>query len=719
MEMPTSESSSIRVAFEGCGHGCLHDIYASVDKAAALKGWDGVDLVIIGGDFQAVRNANDLACMSVPMKYRELGDFHEYYSGQRVAPYLTIFVGGNHEASNHMFELYYGGWVAPNIYYLGAANVIRCGPLRIAGMSGIWKGYDYRRPHFERLPYNSDDVQSIYHIRELDVRKLLQIRTQVDLGLSHDWPKQVERSGDFETLFRKKLGFREDSQNGRLGSMAAKHVLDRLRPAYWFSAHLHVKFAALVQHAEYVVPEHPAAKRQAATAPTDASQRSSAPQAFALDGAVFTSLVLGEENPLNEHMASASTAKSGKPNESHAVNTGDSQLQSESGQPARQPSKTDASAGEAAGDMATKLSAWNNFHAVAARNEAAENDLYLSGKAQNHGPNPYEIKHNLTWKRVETDMDGVNRKIASVEREVSPDRQSNKKQKVQHESEVVKNSDEIDLDLDSDSDDASSKAQPETAVSGNTGSPTHTPTTKQMERDNGNAQAEPDKAADVAQDVRNQLPASFARPQPDPYPVNGPLPEAISNKMTSFLALDKCLPNREFLQLLEINPISDLDGAKVERPYRLQYDKEWLAITRAFANDLHLGDPNARPSADKGDVVYRPQILEEEKWVEENVVKPGKLVVPENFTQTAPVYDPAVPLTTEEMPMEYTNPQTTEFCELIGIENKFDMSDAERQARMARGPRPNSNRGGMNRPPRRGGFGRGRGRGGRGRGNRY
>ena len=34
------------------GHGCLHDIYASVEKAATLKGWDGVDLLIIGGDFQ-------------------------------------------------------------------------------------------------------------------------------------------------------------------------------------------------------------------------------------------------------------------------------------------------------------------------------------------------------------------------------------------------------------------------------------------------------------------------------------------------------------------------------------------------------------------------------------------------------------------------------------------------------------------------------------------
>lgn len=30
-----------------------------------------------------------------------------------------MFIGGNHEASNHLQELPYGGWVAPNIYYLG------------------------------------------------------------------------------------------------------------------------------------------------------------------------------------------------------------------------------------------------------------------------------------------------------------------------------------------------------------------------------------------------------------------------------------------------------------------------------------------------------------------------------------------------------------------------------------------------------------------------
>lgn len=140
-----------------------------------------------------------------------MGDFHEYYSGQRMAPFLTLFCGGNHEASNYLFELYYGGWIAHNIYYLGAANVVRLGPIRISGMSGIWKGYDYRKPHFERPPYNQDELHSAIHIRELDVRKLLQVRTQVDIGLSHDWPRGIESFGDFASLFRKKRGFFEDS----------------------------------------------------------------------------------------------------------------------------------------------------------------------------------------------------------------------------------------------------------------------------------------------------------------------------------------------------------------------------------------------------------------------------------------------------------------------------------------------------------------------------
>jgi len=229
--------------------------------------------------------------MAVPLKFREIGDFHEYYSGVRVAPYLTVFVGGNHEASNHLWELYYGGWVAPNIYYMGAANVLRLGPLRIAGLSGIWKGYNYRKPHYERLPYSQDDVRSIYHVRELDTRKLLQIRTPVDVGISHDWPRGVEWLGNFKELFRKKDRFEADAKDGSLGSMAAKLVLDRLRPTYWFSAHLHVKYAALVNHSKVgLLDRHMAvrADRDVKSLPVDGVVKGDGDQNLDIDVADFS-----------------------------------------------------------------------------------------------------------------------------------------------------------------------------------------------------------------------------------------------------------------------------------------------------------------------------------------------------------------------------------------------------------------------------------------------
>lgn len=46
------------------GHGTLHAIYASIKKSCEINKWDGVDLLIIGGDFQ-VRLPPDLVKVAI------------------------------------------------------------------------------------------------------------------------------------------------------------------------------------------------------------------------------------------------------------------------------------------------------------------------------------------------------------------------------------------------------------------------------------------------------------------------------------------------------------------------------------------------------------------------------------------------------------------------------------------------------------------------------
>ena len=68
-----------------------------------------------------------LALINVPVNEYFPIPNDRYYSGEKKAPYLTVFIGGNHEASNYLQELPYGGWVAPNIYYMGmiSASIVR------------------------------------------------------------------------------------------------------------------------------------------------------------------------------------------------------------------------------------------------------------------------------------------------------------------------------------------------------------------------------------------------------------------------------------------------------------------------------------------------------------------------------------------------------------------------------------------------------------------
>jgi len=238
----------MRIAIEGCTHGELEKTYQTIKQIEERDG-QKVDLLLCCGDFQSTRNLSDLACMACPDKYKSMCTFYKYYSGEAIAPVLTIFIGGNHEASNYLQELAYGGWVAPNIYYLGYAGVVEVNGVRIGGLSGIYKGHDYLFGHYEFPPYDDSTSRSAYHIRNVEVFRLKQLEENPpDIMLSHDWPRGVTDFGDVDRLLRFKKHFRDEIEQDKLGSPPARDIMDTLKPKYWFSAHLHCKFAALVSY---------------------------------------------------------------------------------------------------------------------------------------------------------------------------------------------------------------------------------------------------------------------------------------------------------------------------------------------------------------------------------------------------------------------------------------------------------------------------------------
>lgn len=133
-------------------------------------------------------------------------------------------------------------------------------------------------------------------------------------------------------------------------------------------------------------------------------------------------------------------------------------------------------------------------------------------------------------------------------------------------------------------------------------------------------------------------------------------------KVTKFLALDKCLPNRRFLQLIDIE-------AETKEPLQLEYDLEWLTILKSTNHLLSVKYSNNFMPGPNGKERYEFTPSEEELEETEKTFKDG-LKIPENFSAIVEAYNPDNSLDRyQTQPKAMINPQTTQFCDLLGIDD--------------------------------------------------
>jgi len=137
---------------------------------------------------------------------------------------------------------------------------------------------------------------------------------------------------------------------------------------------------------------------------------------------------------------------------------------------------------------------------------------------------------------------------------------------------------------------------------------------------------------------------------------------------TTFLALDRCLPRRSFLEII------DLPECETPEDGALRYDHEWLAITRACQPWLSLERTQPRlPTAND----VQCKITEELKWVKQHV---KDLCISNNFVKEVPTIDDPMWQKYHSAPnskayrsllIPKRNPQTDTFCNLLQIHNVF------------------------------------------------
>ncbi len=209
-----------------------------------LQGWEKarkrkLDFVLQVGDFEPHRDESDLATMAAPAKYRQLGDFPLFAREQAQFPWPIHFIGGNHEPYGWLETMPNGGQVANNCRFIGRANIVSVGELRVAGLSGIFKPELFAPPRPDVSRFGEKSNKDWIGWNENDIERLCELGC-ADALLLHEWPSAFDA--------------KQRHAPDETGRQWINVLLDSLRPKMIFCGHLHGRYRSAVRVGGASVP---------------------------------------------------------------------------------------------------------------------------------------------------------------------------------------------------------------------------------------------------------------------------------------------------------------------------------------------------------------------------------------------------------------------------------------------------------------------------------
>ncbi|KAB0669036.1 metallophosphoesterase [Oryzomonas sagensis] len=211
--------STVNFAVAGDTHGHMH---LMVERLKQMSEQTGVtpSFVLQVGDFQPIRNQDDLTSMNAPERHRSIGDFPDFAAGSATFPWPLWFIAGNHEPFYYLDQHLEGFTLVPNCHYLGRAGRATVEGLVVAGLSGI---YSEKHFHEKRTPTRLKDQnwKRRGYFSDEDLQTMLNM-PRPDILLLHDCPVDV---------FGRDVPLR--------GNLIVRELVERMAPKLVLCGHIH------------------------------------------------------------------------------------------------------------------------------------------------------------------------------------------------------------------------------------------------------------------------------------------------------------------------------------------------------------------------------------------------------------------------------------------------------------------------------------------------